>query len=46
MIYQANRGVCWAASTIALIPITAGLVWVGLLVLAAWASFMLKARRP
>lgn len=44
MIYQANRGVCWAASSVALVPITAGIIWAGVLMLASWAAFMLKAR--
>lgn len=44
MIYEHNKGLCWASSTIAFIPFAAGMVLVGFMTILAWAWFMWWAR--
>jgi hypothetical protein len=43
-IYEHNKGVCWASAAVAVVPLAAGIVWLGLILLACWACFMLRAR--
>lgn len=44
MIYANHKGMCWASSSVALLPIGAGQALFGIAWLACWSLFMWTAR--
>lgn len=44
MIYTKHKGLCWASSSVAMVPLGAGQILLGFVWLAIWSLFIWRAR--